>query len=776
MRAPASSGTQVAQPAQQVVELVRGLRLPLLDERLEAELEIRERRGVEQLAQLLLAEQLAEEVAVQRQRLGPALGHGGVALVHVGGDVVEQQAARERGRPRRLDRVDGQLPPLHAAQDLAQGRQVEHVGQALPVGLHQDREGAIPARDREQVRRPLALLPQRRPGAGPAPGQEQGAGRVLAEPAREQARPADAPHDQVLDLVGVREQQLLHAVEARVALGQPDRDAVVGVDRLDLEAEALLEPRLDRERPRGVHAATERREHDEPPVAQLVSEPLDHDPAVGREGAGCLALVLEVGEEVVGGEVVEVVVAPQAPGGPRPALRALREVGLDAADELADGPAQLHGPADRVAVPERQLARHARSRRHRHPVGRDLRDPPGAGAQDHDVAVHPGAQLVDHLLVELPHPAAGRPRLALEEHRVQPPVRDRAAAGDGDDARVAPALDDVGHAVPRDARLELRELVRRVGAGEHAQDALEDLARQRLERRRAADDRQQLVHGEALADGHRHQLLGEDVERVARQDGRLDPPVAHAPDDDRRLQEVAAVLGEDHALAGLAHVVAGTADALEAAGDRCRALDLDHEVDGAHVDAELQAAGRDEGREASGLELLLDLEALLPRDAAVVGPDELLAGELVEALGQALGEAAAVGEHDGAVVRPDQLQDPGVDRGPDAGPHLAAQDRAARLLVHGQDLAQAGHVLDGDDDLELEGLAGAGVDDGDLAALARAAEVAGDGLERSLGGGQADALERADRLSRRARSRRRRSGRRPWRSRPGCAGPPGAPG
>ena len=188
-------------------------------------------------------------------------------------------------------------------------------------------------------------------------GQEQGPRRVLAEPAGEQARAADPPDDQVLDLVGIREQQLLHPVEARVALGQPDRDAVVGVDRLDLEAEPLLEPRLDRERPRGVHAAAERREHDEPPVPQLVAEPLDDDPPVGRQGAGGLALVLEVGEEVVGGEVVEVVVAPQALGGPRPPLRALREVGLDAAHELADRPAQLHRPPDGVAVPERQLAR-----------------------------------------------------------------------------------------------------------------------------------------------------------------------------------------------------------------------------------------------------------------------------------------------------------------------------------------------------------------------------------------------------------------------------------
>ena len=56
----------------------------------------------------------------------------------------------------------------------------------------------------------------------------------------------------------------------------------------------------------------------------------------------------------------------------------------------------------------------------------------------------------------------------------------------------------------------------------------------------------------------------------------------------------------------------------------------------------------DERGESAGLELLLDLEALLAGDAAVVGADQLLAGQLVEALGEALAEPAAVGEDDRA--------------------------------------------------------------------------------------------------------------------------------
>ena len=501
-------------------------------------------------------------------------------------------------------------------------------------------------------------------------------------------------------------------------------------------------PGLDGHAPRGVDPAAERGEDHQPPVAQLVPEALDDDAAVRGEGAGGGALVLDVGEEVLGREMVQVVLAPQALGRPRPSLRTLRQVRLDAAHERPDQPPQLHGPPDGVTVPERELAGDAGRGRDRDPVGRDVRDTPGGGPQHHHVAVHARAQLVDHLLVQLADPSARGARLALEEDRVQAAVRDRAAARDRDDARVPPRLDRVGQPVPRDPRLELRELVGRIGAGEHAEDALEGLPREGLEGGRAADDVEQLVHREALVERHRHELLGEDVERVPRQRRRFDRAVVHALDDDGGLEEVPAVLGEDDALAGLAHVVPGTPDPLEAAGDGGGALHLDDEVHGAHVDAELERAGGDERREAAGLELLLDLETLLPRDAPVVGSHQFLARQLVEALGQALRETAAVGEDDGAVVLPDQGEDPGVDGWPDAGAAVAADDRAAGLLVLREHLAQPGHVLHGHDHLQLQGLAGAGVHDGDVPPLPGAAQEAGDGLEWALGGGEADALER----------------------------------
>ena len=174
-------GREVAEPAQQVVDLVERGRPTVVSERLEAQLEVGEGIRVEELAQLLLAQQLAQQVAIERERLCPSLGEWRIAVVHVGGDVVEQQRARE-GRGRRgLDRVDGDLAALDAGQDVAQRGQVEGVREDLAVRLDQDREAAIAAGHGEQVRGPLPLLPQRRAGAGSPARQQQRTGRVLPE-------------------------------------------------------------------------------------------------------------------------------------------------------------------------------------------------------------------------------------------------------------------------------------------------------------------------------------------------------------------------------------------------------------------------------------------------------------------------------------------------------------------------------------------------------------------------------------------------------------------
>src|SRR6187401_443028 len=174
-------GRQVAEAAQQVVDLVDGDGLPLFGEGLQRQLQVGERLRIEQLAKFLLTEQLPQQVAVQRERAGASFCKWGIALVHVGGDVIEEEAARERAGTRRLDAVDRDLATRDPSEDVAERVEVEDVGKAFPVRLDEDREAAVATGDREQVGGPLALLPER--GARPRAlaWKEQRPRGVLAE-------------------------------------------------------------------------------------------------------------------------------------------------------------------------------------------------------------------------------------------------------------------------------------------------------------------------------------------------------------------------------------------------------------------------------------------------------------------------------------------------------------------------------------------------------------------------------------------------------------------
>src|SRR5205085_12095726 len=111
----------------------------------------------------------------------------------------------------------------------------------------------------------------------------------------------------------------------------------------------------------------------------------------------------------------------------------------------------------------------------------------------------------------------------------------------------------------------------------------------------------------------------QNVEWIARYTRGLDRPVEHAPHYDRGFEQIAAVLRKDLARADRVDAVAGPADSLQSAGDRNRRFDLNHEVDRAHVDAQLERAGGNQAFQGAGLEHLLDDQALFARDRAVVG-------------------------------------------------------------------------------------------------------------------------------------------------------------
>ena len=71
-------------------------------------------------------------------------------------------------------------------------------------------------------------------------------------------------------------------------------------------------------------------------------------------------------------------------------------------------------------------------------------------------------------------------------------------------------------------------------------------------------------------------------------------------------------------------------DALQAGRDGRRRLDLDDEVDRAHVDAQLEAARRDDARQVAALERFLGECALLAADAAVMCTCDLWRRSLFE--------------------------------------------------------------------------------------------------------------------------------------------------
>ena len=358
---------EVADPAQHVVERVDAVRSRAVGEPLQVGLDGLQRGRLDQLAQLLLAEQLAQQLAIQRQRGGAPLGVGLVALVHVGRDVVEQQRARERGGGRRLDLDQAQLAPVQLRQQLVQAREVQHVAQDLAVGLEHDRELRVAARDLEQRLRLQPLLPQRRAlardrraGSAARGRRSRGSGRRTARSRR--ARRPPGPR--------ARRGRSASAPRPGGSSASGRWTMIPSSDQIASDSRPYSSRmRADSARPQAACTRPPNgRQHADPPVPDLVAEALDHDRAVARHDARRLLLLAQELDEVGGGLVVEVVVVRQR--------RRLLVHGP--AGEGADRLAQLAWPAEPVALPERDGARDARRGRDDHAVARDLLDPPAS--------------------------------------------------------------------------------------------------------------------------------------------------------------------------------------------------------------------------------------------------------------------------------------------------------------------------------------------------------------------------------------------------------------
>ena len=329
------------------------------------------------------------------------------------------------------DLGDGHLAPLDPGMQGGEGGQVVDVVEAFADRLEQDRERRIAGSHLEQLGRALPLLPQGSTTSGVAAGQEQRAGGALAEPGGEQGRPADLAGHQLLDLLGLEDHQI-GAGWLGVGVGHPDHDAVVTCGRLAVDVVPLPQPGVDRQRPRCVHRRAVGGVEHQSPVAELIAATLDQEGGVARQHAGRLGLLPQVADQVAGCVVVETVLARDLAG---PRVGQHREL----AGERTDRCSQLGRTTQRVALPERQPPRDAGRRCDQHPVVGDVLDPPTGGTEGEHVT---DSALVDHLLVQLAHPASGpTPILAAadQEDAVEASVGDGAAAGHRQSLRARPA-------------------------------------------------------------------------------------------------------------------------------------------------------------------------------------------------------------------------------------------------------------------------------------------------------------------------------------------------
>ena len=240
----------------------------------------------------------------------------------------------------------------------------------------------------------------------------------------------------------------------------------------------------------------------EPPVAELVAEPLDQDRPVIRQHAGGRALLGEIGQQVLRGAGIQA-------GDLQPLLLALVVKGRQLPQERAQSPAELDRAAGCIALPVGHPARLTGRRGDEHLVVADVLDPPGRGAEQEDVA---DSRLVDHLLVELTDPTLA---LTDQEDAEHAAIRDRAAARDRESLRTRPSGQHAGHPVPGDPRPQLGEVIARVPPRQHVEGRLQGALREGGERRGPAYDGGEILDVPGFQGAHGDDLLGQDVERIA---------------------------------------------------------------------------------------------------------------------------------------------------------------------------------------------------------------------------------------------------------------------
>ena len=253
------------------------------------------------------------------------------------------------------------------------------------------------------------------------------------------------------------------------------------------------------------------------------------------------------------------------------------------------------------------------------------RHPPALPARHRSLALARDAHVRGHVLElhqlqraagELKAGARPQPRHEGLFHHAQVPALEEphlhaAVAGDGADGQpVAKGDAALVHAVctvlvAYHAPVVGIRLQRAAAADDEVQHRLPRFHRQAGEGVGAAHFRQQRVRLEAPAEGERHAVLGEHVEREARRRARLDAPGGQRLPGGGILRQFQSMGWNTHHMPGLARAMACAAAALEQARHALRAADLQYLVHRGEIDAQVEAGSGHHAAHAAIAQALL---------------------------------------------------------------------------------------------------------------------------------------------------------------------------
>src|SRR5579883_567254 len=393
-------------------------------------------------------------------------------------------------------------------------------------------------------------------------------------------------------------------------------------------------------------------------AAGFVEEPLGNDGTLRRDDAEHRFAGANVRYRLVGTGAVQRAFALQ------PLLRRRVVARVDRIAHGAELARKLDRAAQAFAVPKRNRRRRPMRVLHPHDAGFDAPHLPRIGSEQEDVAGH---AFDGKILVEGTDDVAFR----LDDDVVVRSIGDGAAARDSGQPRAAagsqPSVDAV--VVQERAAAPARG---RDAVGQHRNHLVEIPALEVFIAEGAPHRRVELVDFPFVLRARRYDLLRENVERRARYGDRIELGAPNCANERRRLEQLVARRDVDHAFRLGADPMPGTTDALQCNPDRSRRAQLNDEIDGSDVDAQLQRSGGDDGAQLTAAQRPLYLKARLAGETAVVRHDETVAQAFVERERNALAHPPRPYKDQRGAVRANTLGDAVVN----FAPHLFACNRA----------------------------------------------------------------------------------------------------